>query len=459
MGIMNRVVNSLIAVLAIVSVIFGYMLFEKREQLVKRGDTMAQTINSVATKLDSGSGTTYAENLQLLKLELDPAKDPNAPKNAAKTLYHTNYANLQSVLEPFKKQALDLIEQRDSLGSALNDVAVKLEIPQSYKPNLFDEIKTYKENKESLLDNVSKVNTRDNAIMKQIADSADVIGYSLDKETLKSLENYKTPLDEFAEKVSALKKRSDTFGEYLKKICIIFQIQEPTLKGEDYSQELSTASDALKGVKEDYEKTKTELADTKAKLEDVTAQLAKAETKIQSLQKKIDEQKKEIAILKGDIDDDSQKAPGEKQVDSASALIEKLEGKVIELNPKWGFVVIDLGKNNKVMVGGKKKREEIVALPEGKVMLVGRNDQYVGKIKVVRVNENCAIANLVPEESELKLEPGDRVYFGKRPVPGAGIVTAAPAAAVPAAPADEPAAPAAPAEDDAAAPLQGLPEL
>ncbi|MEM4247849.1 MAG: hypothetical protein QXH80_01160 [Candidatus Nanoarchaeia archaeon] len=461
MGIVNRIINGLIAVLAIVSVIFGYMLFEKREQLVKRGDIMAQVINNVASKLDSGSGTSYAEKLQLLKLELDPQKDPNAQKNAEKTLYHTNYKHLQSVLEPFKKQALDIIEQRDTLGSALNDVAVKLEIPETYTPAQFNEIKSYKEKKTSLLDNVAKVNERDNAIMAQISASAGVIGYSLDKETLKSLDNYKTPLDEFSEKVQALKKRSDSYADHIKRVCAIFQIQEPSLSGDDYSNELSSARDALKGVKDEFEKTKTELAETKTKLEETQEDLNKALAKIEAHEKKIAELNKQVAILRGDIEDDSQKPQEGAQKDEKANLVEKLEGKVIELNPKWGFVVIDLGKNNKVLVGGKKKREEIVPLPEGKIMLVGRDDKYIGKIKIVRVNDYCAIANVLPEEKEGKVEVGDRVYFGKK-TPAVTAAQDAGAAATNVVPAPAPApAPLAPADEKDAAPAteDELPEL
>lgn len=459
MGIVNRIINGLIAVLAIVSVIFGYMLFEKREQLIKRGDMMAQAINNVASKLDSGSGTSYAEKLQLLKLELDPKKDPNAQKNAEKTLYHTNYKNLQSVLEPFKKQALDIIEQRDTLGAALNDVAIKLEIPETYTPAQFNEIKSYKEKKSSLLDNVAKINERDNAIMAQISAFAGVIGYSLDKETLKSLDNYKVPLDEFSEKVQALKKRFDSYAEHIKRVCAIFQIQEPSLSGDDYSNELSSAADALKGVKDEFEKTKTELAETKTKLEETQEDLNKALAKIEAHEKKIAELNKEVAKLRGDIEDDTPK-PQEGQKDEKASLVEKLEGKVIELNPKWGFVVIDLGKNNKIMVGGKKKREEIVPLPEGKVMLVGRDDKYIGKIKIVRVNEYCAIANVLSEEKESKVEIGDRVYFGKKASAAAAAAPQDAGAAANVAPAPAPVPLAPEVEKDAAPATEDeLPEL
>ncbi len=434
MGLLNRIVNGLVLGLAIVSVVFGYLLFQKRDQLVKRGDLMAQAINSVSSKLDSGSGTKCADNLQFLKLELDPNKDPKALENAQKTLYHTNYQNLQAILEPFKKQALNVIEQRDILGVTLNDVAVKLEIPETFTPAQFHDLSMYKEKKEALISNVVKVNARDNAIAEQIAASAGVIGFTLDKETLKNLDSFKTPLDEFASKVEALKKRSDKYADHINRICSILQIQAPSLSGDSYAQELSTVETSAQAIKDEFEKTKVELAKTKEDLEKKTEDLNKAVAKIEVYEKKIIQLTKDLAKERGEIGDDPTKPAPEQE----SNLFEKLEGKIIELNPKWDFVVIDLGKNNKITVGAKKKREEIVPLPEGKVMFVGREDQYLGKIKVIRVNDNCAIANIMPEDMGGKIKVGDKVFFGKK---AATAVTAVPAGAVPAMPAAPAAAP------------------
>ena len=76
MGLLNRIVNVAVLTLAIISVVFGFLLFQKREQLVNRGDFMAASINKVAKELDLDSNTKYADNLLTTKLELDPKKRP-----------------------------------------------------------------------------------------------------------------------------------------------------------------------------------------------------------------------------------------------------------------------------------------------------------------------------------------------------------------------------------------------
>ncbi len=460
MGMLNRIVNISVLVLAVVAVVFGYLLFQKREQLVKRGDKMGKMISDVSRALDTNSGTKIADNLVMAKLELDAKKDPKANENAKKSLYHTNYDNLETVLAPFKKQASDVAIQRDTLGVALLEVSKKLEMVDTYKADDFTHVLTYLEKKDQLLATVEKINARDNDLCAQIAASAGVIGFTLDKDSLKNLENYGTPLKEFGSKVEALKKRSDTYAEGIAKICGILQINAPKLDGDDYAAEIATSEKAVQNYKDEFEKTKQELARTKEELKKSQDDLSKATAKIDVQNKEIAKLKKQLADYITPPEDGGESQPGPAQAKEDS-FYEKLEGKILDVNSKWEFVVIDLGKNNKLVIGDKKKVEKTVPLPEGKTMMVGRGNEYLGKIKVIRVNDNCAIANILPDQLNGKIEPGDKVFFAKalpqekipgaaagdkeKPAPEGGDKPAA-------APADEPAA--APAADDAALPAE-----
>lgn len=411
MALLNRIVNITVLVLSIIAVVFGYMLFQKREELVKRGDIMAAKIKKISTVLDTKSGTTYSTNIipEAKKADLNLKKNSKAADFAKKTLSHLNYTNLNTVLAPLDKQASDIIDQRNFLGAAMKEIAEKLEIPETFAENQFQEIATYTEKKGQLVHLVEKVNSRDNEIVAQIVDSASKIGLSLDKDTLKNLENYKTPLTEFATKVEDLKKRSDKYADHITNICKIFGVNTPSLAGNDYSNELSTVEVAMQAVKKDLDDTKAELERTKTELAAKTEELNKAITRI-------DLQEKTIAGLKKKLDDllnPDGEATDEKPQDVNAALLEKLEGKILEVNPKWDFVVIDLGKKNKLTIGTKQKREVEVELPEGKVMYVGRDNNFLAKIKIIRVNENNAIANILPENRTGDIEPGDKVFFAK----------------------------------------------
>ena len=53
MGIVNKIVNVVVLVLAIACVVLGTILFKKREHLRFRGDKMADMINKVSKTMDT----------------------------------------------------------------------------------------------------------------------------------------------------------------------------------------------------------------------------------------------------------------------------------------------------------------------------------------------------------------------------------------------------------------------
>lgn len=63
-------------------------------------------------------------------------------------------------------------------------------------------------------------------------------------------------------------------------------------------------------------------------------------------------------------------------------LPEGLKGKVVVSDPKWDFVVLDIGENQGVLERGE--------------LLVNRNSRLVAKVRVLRVEKDRCIANVVP---------------------------------------------------------------
>lgn len=416
MAVFNKILNILVFILAICAVVFGFFLFQKREELRKRGDTMARMINRVSTIMDRNSGTDIAQSLVPSKLELDPEKSAKASSNAKISLYHDNYKNLATVLRPFEQQADTIINQRDILGTTLNGVMVTLQVPQpdNYAPSEFQNVETYEKKKTDLLAVVKKVNDRDNATVDQIVQSAGVIGFTMDPEALKNLDDFATPLGEFGSKVSALKTRSDTYASHIQSVCQILEISTPSLEGEDYPDALSTAKTAVQGVKDEFEQCKVDLQRTKDKLAETEDKLNEQIEKCDKLEKQVAKLEDKIKKLLGEDED----GMGGEGIDE-NYLVNKLEGNVIKVNNKWDFVVIDLGKQakkNKMKRGVPGRQKEInVSLPEGRVMDVARNNKFLGQIKIIRVNENCAIGDILPENKQGDIEPGDRVFFARTP--------------------------------------------
>jgi DNA repair exonuclease SbcCD ATPase subunit len=409
MGMVNKIVNIVVLVLAIACVAFGSMLFKKREQLRFRGDKMAAVIGKVSQTMDKESESDYAKKLSSAKLELNKDKDPQGEENKGKTLHLTNYDNIDNVLKPFEKQVDEVVKQRDELAGALNTVSETLKIPETYGVMVFKSLKTYESKKTSLLGLVEKVNTRDEAVIGQVVSSAGTLGFTVDVSALKDLDNFRPPLSDFGAKVENFKKRLDNYASHISKICSILEVSSPSLVGDDYSVELAGSEDRVKAKKEEFEQTKRELASTKAKLQETEEKLSNAITKTAELEKQIASLNEAIGKYKkmiGGEDMDLGKGPPQE-----AELARKLVGKVLEVNDKWDFIVIDLGKNNKMRLGTSKK-EIFVSLPEGKNMIVSRGDRPVAEVKIVRVNESCSIADVVPGKKYGSIQPGDRVFFG-----------------------------------------------
>jgi hypothetical protein len=70
------------------------------------------------------------------------------------------------------------------------------------------------------------------------------------------------------------------------------------------------------------------------------------------------------------------------------------EGKIVQVNPDWQFVVVDLGWHT---------------VNIGDVLGIYRGDQLIAKVKVERVQEQVAAASILPEYRTAEIAVNDRV--------------------------------------------------
>ena len=96
----------------------------------------------------------------------------------------------------------------------------------------------------------------------------------------------------------------------------------------------------------------------------------------------IDKKDKEIALLRGNVAD--------------PVLPATAQGKVLVVDPKWDFLVLD--------VGGKR------GLVERGVLLISRNGALVAKVRVTNVQPDRCIANIMPGWKLKDVMEGDQVF-------------------------------------------------
>lgn len=86
-----------------------------------------------------------------------------------------------------------------------------------------------------------------------------------------------------------------------------------------------------------------------------------------------------------------------KGVQSEIPLPAGLKGKVVAVDPKFDFVVLNLGRKDGLLEHGK--------------LIVNREGRLVGKVEITRINESTAVANVLPEWKQADLLEGDEVLY------------------------------------------------
>jgi archaellum component FlaC len=72
-------------------------------------------------------------------------------------------------------------------------------------------------------------------------------------------------------------------------------------------------------------------------------------------------------------------------------------GSVVAVDPKWNFVVLDIGSQKNILEGG--------------ILMVHRNSQLVGKVRINEVLRERSIASPLPGWNLAEIEEGDQVLY------------------------------------------------
>ena len=76
-----------------------------------------------------------------------------------------------------------------------------------------------------------------------------------------------------------------------------------------------------------------------------------------------------------------------------------LKGSVVAVDAKWNFVLLDVGESQGAKANG--------------IVMVRRGDKLLGKARIVTVDQNRSIANLLPEwrQGDVAVAEGDKVLY------------------------------------------------
>jgi hypothetical protein len=185
---------------------------------------------------------------------------------------------------------------------------------------------------------------------------------------------------------------------------------------EKAKKELAATSAELRDTKSKLETTTTQLTDVSKKYDDESKRAADLQKRLTTSEGQRKEAQQELAkwqalgvvpeqvttliVERGRLTNEVIALTGERDIwfrkheqvknqleillgrDSDPPLPETLRGKVLVVDPKWNFVVLDVGE-----AAGAKERG---------VLLVSRNSKLVAKVRITSVQGNRSVANIIP---------------------------------------------------------------
>ncbi len=405
MKLLNVALSILILLLAVASAVFSYFLFEKREQLVKGWEKMAGVVNQAAAILDSDSGTQIAT-------ELSP-----------EALSHNKYEDLSTLLPKFKDQAEKIVKERNELGSTLRNIATTIEMNNIPTEEEFRKLDTYESSKDLVSRAVEEIKERQDAMFRMVASTARALGVNISPNTLKS-SSFVAEYRKIDNKIKDINTRIDRYNGVIQDIASVVGAPKPSF-GDDYSKSISDTLASTRKMKSDFDSAKRALTGANRKVQALQSSEKEKDGKITELATTIEKKDGEILRLKEIISgtDKSGSAQIENPWEPGSPSARRaVQGKIIEYNQKYGFLVVDLGEQTVVNQRiGNKINPVNPQIQTNSEMMVARNiesghGEYIGKINLEKIHQNCSIATVVSGSGQKTAQVGDTVYYSNEQI-------------------------------------------
>ena len=135
-----------------------------------------------------------------------------------------------------------------------------------------------------------------------------------------------------------------------------------------------------------FEMSPEQIRNNLARLRTVERERDVFTTENKALTRKISNLERELARYTGGLERDPELPPGTR-------------GNIIAVDPKYDFVILDIGGNQGIVEKAK--------------LLVNRDGKLVGKVRITSVEPNRSIANVLPEwkQEGAEIMEGDQVFY------------------------------------------------
>jgi len=400
MAILNRIINILILLTAIAAAVFSYLLFSKREKLVNGWGKMADAIVETAKVLDKDNPSGTA------------AKD--LPKDK---LTHSNYEQLDVVLPNLKNNAGKIVEQRNVLADNIKKAADQMKIAGIDAAQLKNE-SAHKDQTQKFFNGVRNFLAHRNNVFDSYAKTFSLFGANVSQSELADPQKYSSRISTGTSKIKESLEQRKAYADCLSNTARKLGVTAPKLNTPGYKAELKKFVEAAEKKKTELNLVKKELAAEKETTQKLTAQIAGQKKALANNTTKLQQQLKKIKDLENVLTKDGTKPVKGKLLTAQDEFecYQRVKGFIEYVDKDYGFVTINIGKNfSFVQEYGIKENRVHFPLKTGKIMTVQRRMDDgdllpIGKICVIKVEENSSVCNIVGGRPNLYRE-GDLVSF------------------------------------------------
>ena len=358
-------------------------------------EKLTTTINETAKEMDKNSGTKLAEEL------------------TQDNLHHTNYANLDDQLKKLNEGAARLIKQRDNLASTLVTISRILEANNAATEEALSKLETSEGVAKNVIAQAQTFKERRDAVLNAIVKSGRLIGVTINVNDLKS-GNSKKVFDAFNAKLQSLQDQLKKYQNFTAQVGRIAGAPSPNFNVPAYQASLAKISNAVSSLKDKYNKSQSDLRAANAKINALNNTVKQRDQRISSLNNTITKKETEVKQLKRALGLEPT-AVVNPWTDGSRESRRAVKGKVIEVNEKFGFYVIDIGNNTLVdQTIGNRVNKINPRIKEKMRVTIARNMnspevKFVSKANITNVADECSIIEIIDSGNKVML--GDDVFF------------------------------------------------
>jgi len=217
----------------------------------------------------------------------------------------------------------------------------------------------------------------------------------------KELAGSQAEADAAQQRISSLQKARQTLAAELE--AEKARVAEFDQEIEQLSEELDKADREIEQLKQqvkESEQATIDLEEVKLKLKKAVLEKSRLEKKLDQTVEKFEDELKLLRQQKLELEQRLQEQtgeiPGAIRIEDVKIFTgKKFSGKVIAVNKRYNFVIINIGKND--------------GLEENTNLIVHRGKIFVGKVRVERVYEKMAAAMLLKDWMQEDVKTGDKV--------------------------------------------------